>query len=878
MDEGANANLTYEITSGNDLQHFTIDMHSGELLVARALNYEETTSYNITLQASDGGAVPLTATTLVHIIVTDANDNDPMFLQPLYSKSIEENATIFHVIVTVTATDRDSGANAVIEYSILEAANSPEIKINSTTGEIFIVSSLDFESRREFDLNVVATDMGVEQRTGSASVIITVLDINDNEPQFMPVNVTATVRENSSPGEILSLIVEDADTVSDFKYYIVSGNNGGQFTLDEDTGVLRSNVTFDREEQDIYLLVVTAEDNGSPPLTGTGYVTIEIIDVDDSRPSNAQTNVFIYRYQGNVFPQVLGTIYIEDPDASNSYSYRVLDGSSDVFTISNGMIFYPNTPPDAGEYTSLVEVDDNGLTAISTVTIVVVDVIEDMLREAVFLQLVEVDDVTFAHENYIKLQQAIASRLGVDPRMVHLFGLQPSVNRTGCLDVQIAVQTPSDGFLQRRKLEHFLHKFRRVIMVEAGVEIFTERADLCASEPCGDKGECSNVVEFTDKNLRVSDDNGLSVILLGVHRTHQYLCNCLPGYSGNTCGDSMFDFCHSNPCPQFANCSNTQDGHVCTCPSGTILNGDSCTAVDCESLNCINGGSCVVTSSGLKCTCPPSFVGGSCEIPLNVADICANDKPCDQGNCTFSHVGYTCTCPLGFTGSNCGITTTTNNGGCFQNPCQYGATCEPVGSDGSFNCVCPSGYTGKHCENFLYAMEDEGATDEPVSCQADSCSANEQCVISDNLLLCAADDCVSSPCLNGGSCFPQYPGYYCFCPFGHDGPRCEATEASFTGTSYAVFPSALQQQLSGNVHLEFVTLNTSGLLLYTGRFDNQYHDVMILQLVNSMLQLIVSYGGSMTILSSDVALNDGLWHEIDIQHNSTVSIYSCPIK
>ena len=876
IDEGANANLTYEIESGNDLQHFRVESHTGKLLVARSLNYEETRSYNITLQASDGGAIPLTDTTLVHVIVTDANDNTPSFLQPQYSKSIEENVTVPFLIITTTATDLDSGTNAVIEYSIFEAARSPEIDINSTTGEIFIISSLNYEIRREFQLTVLATDMGVEQNTGSAQVLITVIDINDNSPQFVPPNVTATVRENLAPNSnpVVRLRTEDADSVNGMiRYNTVSGNEGNQFTLNADNGELRSNVAFDREERARYILVVTAEDNGSPSLTGTSYVTIVIIDDDDSRPSDAETNVFIYHYQNNAFPQVLGRVYIEDNDVNNSYSYRVVDGPSDVFTISNGRIFYPNTRPAAREYTFTVEVEDgsNGA-AISTVRIVVTDVSQDMLREAIFLQLANVNDVTFAHENYMRFRQAVASRLEVDAEMVYLFGLQPSVTRTGQLDVQLAVQTSSGDFLQRRTVEHLLHKVRADIMLEAGVEIFTERADLCASEPCSDRGNCSNVIKFSDMNLLV---RGASVILQGVHRTHQYHCDCLPGYSGDTCEDGMFDYCYSSPCPEFANCTNTVDGHECNCPPGAMLDGDSCLPVDCESLNCMNGGSCDVTSTGLKCTCPSSFVGDSCEIPLDINDVCADDEPCQRGTCTFSHVGFTCTCPVNFTGTDCGRATTTNIGGCFQNPCQHGATCMPVGNDIGFSCVCPSGYTGERCETFLYAMEmeDKGATDEPISCQEDSCSDNERCVVRDNLLLCATNNCTSSPCLNGGTCSPQYPGFYCFCPDGFDGPRCERTQASFDGTSpsYTVFASSLQQQLTGDIHLEFVTSSANGLLLFTGRFDDQYQDVIVLQLVNRTLQLTVSYGGIMTILSSDVALNDKLWHEIDIQYNSTVS-------
>ena len=873
IDEGSNANLSY-VLMGDNIQQFTVGRYTGRLLIVRPLNYETTRNYNITLQASDGGSPPLTDTTIVNITVLDANDNIPRF-HPLQCNpcQVEENATVSHIITVVTATDLDSGLNAIIEYSILEATSSPEIAINSTTGEIFIASSLNYETRREFDLTVMATDMGIVQNTGSVSIEINVIDINDNPPQFIPVNVTATVRENLPVDQmpVLTLVAEDADSVSDITYSIISGNEDNRFALDRQSGGLQATVAFDREERSTYVLVVIAEDNGSPSLTGTSYVTVQILDVDDSRPSDAQTHVFIYHYLGNAIPQVLGRVYIEDPDVNNSFSYRVLSGPSDVLTISNGIIFYPNRPLAAGEYIISVMVQDiTGSAATSTVRILVVDVSEDMLREAVLLQLIDIRDSRFAHENYVRFRQAVASKLETDVNMVHLFGLQPSVDRTGWLDVLLAIQNSSSNFLQRETVEHLLHKFRNEIMLEAGVEIFTERADLCASEPSGGRGECSNIVQFSDDNLLVSR---LSVILLGVSRTHDCNCTCLPGYSGDTCEHGMFDFCHSRPCPDVANCSNTLDGHECFCPQGTIFDGDSCMPTECDSLDCENGGLCGVTSNGLMCVCPPSFVGDSCEIPLDVADVCAEDKPCLRGNCTFSHVGYTCTCPVGFTGSDCGSPTNTNNGGCFQNPCQHGATCIPAGSGIDFNCNCPSGYTGEQCETFLYVMEDKKADDEEVSCQENSCSTDEQCIVRNKLLSCERDDCDSSTCLNGGTCYPLFPGFYCFCPNGFDGPRCERTLGSFSGASsaYAVFSSALQQQLTGSIHLEFVTMSSSGLLLYTGRFDDEFHDVVIVQLTNSTLQLTVSYGGALTLLTPDVRVSDGVWHEIDIQHNSTVS-------
>ena len=138
--------------------------------------------------------------------------------------------------------------------------------------------------------------------------------------------------------------------------------------------------------------------------------------------------------------------------------------------------------------------------------------------------------------------------------------------------------------------------------------------------------------------------------------------------------------------------------------------------------------------------------------------------------------------------------------------------------------------------------------------------------------LACADDCNPNPCLNSGTCVDQLPGYYCQCPEGFAGPNCELVSATFTGNSYALFPS-LPLVASGRVSLDFITEQTSGLLLYIGRFD-QDSDALTLSIIDGYLTLMASLGGGVekivTIIIDDFTVNNQEWISALISYSTEV--------
>ena len=133
--------------------------------------------YNFTITATDNGLIPRQSTPAGHVIihVTDINDNPPIFQQPTYNFTVEEESNVGLIIGMVSASDHDSGQNQIIMYHIVLAnPNGSFFTIDDQTGEISILSSLDREHYSQHELVVVAADQGLPALTGTTNVSITI--------------------------------------------------------------------------------------------------------------------------------------------------------------------------------------------------------------------------------------------------------------------------------------------------------------------------------------------------------------------------------------------------------------------------------------------------------------------------------------------------------------------------------------------------------------------------------------------------------------------------------------------------------------------------------------------------------------------------------
>jgi cadherin EGF LAG seven-pass G-type receptor 1 len=183
---------------------FVIDARSGVVTTSAKLDREIMDQHFFRVTAVDAGQPPMTATTILRIYVDDVNDHPPLFEQAVYESKIRESVPIGSTSLTVRARDQDAGDNGRVEYSLVDdgsgkTGDNGDFRIDSKTGVISTRLPLDREVTSRYDLVVLATDKGgTDRKSSTATVVVSVLDDNDNYPQFDPGTslMTVTVPEN----------------------------------------------------------------------------------------------------------------------------------------------------------------------------------------------------------------------------------------------------------------------------------------------------------------------------------------------------------------------------------------------------------------------------------------------------------------------------------------------------------------------------------------------------------------------------------------------------------------------------------------------------------------------------------------------------------
>lgn len=271
-------NIIYTIVDGDAFLQFDIGFDTGVVSVIHSLDYESTSSYRLTVRATDylTGA---RAEVDVDVIVQDVNDNLPVFEKMPYRVVLSEAAMIGTPALQVIASDKDSEKNNVVRYQIFsDTHNSTDyFHIDSSSGLILTARILDHELVQKYDFIVRATDNGFPPLSSEVSVIVEVNDTNDNPPVFNQLLYEAHVNELAPKGHFVTCVqASDADSsdLNKLEYTILSGNERMNFVMEKKTGIIMLSSHNKQRMDSVYSLNVSVSDG---VFTSTAQVHIQVL-------------------------------------------------------------------------------------------------------------------------------------------------------------------------------------------------------------------------------------------------------------------------------------------------------------------------------------------------------------------------------------------------------------------------------------------------------------------------------------------------------------------------------------------------------------------------------------------------------------------------
>ncbi|XP_063165424.1 cadherin EGF LAG seven-pass G-type receptor 1-like [Candoia aspera] len=794
VDKDVNSVVTYQITSGNTRNRFAITSQSagGLITLALPLDYKQERQYVLTVTASDG---TLFDTVQVFINVTDANTHRPVFQSSHYTVSVSEDKPVGTSIVTISATDEDTGENARITYILEDSI--PQFRIDPDTGTITTLMELDYEDQASYTLAITAQDNGIPQKSDTTYVEILILDANDNAPRFLRDRYLGSVFEDvplSTSVLQVSAIDRDSGLNGRLVYTFQGGDDGdGDFYIEATSGVIRTLRKLDRENVAVYSLRAFAVDRGSPPLKASVDIQVTVLDINDNPPVFEQDEFDIFVEENSRVGSIVARISAVDPDEGTNAQimYQIVEGNiPEVFQLDllNG------------DLTALMDLDYES----QTEYVIVVQATSAPLvsRATVHIRLLDQNDnPPVLHDFQILFNNYVTNKSNSFPSGVigkipaHDPDISDQLDYTFVQGNELNLLL-LDSVTGELKLSRDLDNNRPLeaimkVSVSDGIHSVTALCTLRVTIITDDM--LTNSITVRLENM--SQEKFLSPLLaLFVEGVATVL---------STTKEGIFVFNIQNDTDVSSNILNVTFSALL--PGGIrnkffpsedlqeqiYLNRTLLTLISTQRVLPFDDNICLrePCENYMKCISVLKFDSSAPFISSNTVLF----RPIHPIN------GLRCRCPPGFTGDYC----ETEIDLCYSNPCGNNGLCRS--REGGYTCECYEDYTGDYCE---------------VNARSGRCAPGV--------------------CKNGGTCVNLLiGGFKCECPPGeYERPYCEMTTRSFPPESFVTF-KGLRQRFHFTVSLMFATRERNALLLYNGRF-NEKHDFIALEIVEEQIQLTFS--------------------------------------
>ncbi|KAG8592191.1 hypothetical protein GDO81_000433 [Engystomops pustulosus] len=565
----ANAEISYQIISGNEHGKFSINQATGILFIIENLDHETSAEYYLTVEATDGGTPPLSDVATISINITDINDNSPVFSQSSYTAVVGEDAISGQPVLMVVADDADGPLNSHIRYTITDGNLGNTFIIDPVRGEVKVNKLLDREKISGYTLTIQAEDNGSPPKMNTTRVNIDVSDVNDNPPVFSKENYSIIIQENKPIGfSVLHLLVTDKDSSHNgppFTFTILSGNEDNTFQINQQ-GVLTTAGALNRKTNDHFLLQIKVADNGKPQLSSVTNIDVRVIEESIYPPAILPLEIYITTFGEEYAGGVIGKVHATDQDVYDTLTYSLDSKVENLFSVSStGGKLIAHRRLDVGQYLLNVSVTDGMFTTSADITVHIKQITQAMLNHSITFRFANLSPEEFIGDYWRNFQRTLKNILGGRKIDVHIMSLQPS-DLAANLDVLLVVDKPGSTHFVPKLLIQKINASVAEIEDFSGVKILEVFHKLCADVDCP--------LRYCDEKISV-DENAMSthstarLSFVTPRHVRKAVCLC----KGGKC-PVINTVCEGNPCPEGMDCvpDPKEDTYNCVCPAGQPCN------------------------------------------------------------------------------------------------------------------------------------------------------------------------------------------------------------------------------------------------------------------------------------------------------------------
>ncbi|XP_033829797.1 protocadherin gamma-C5-like [Periophthalmus magnuspinnatus] len=289
LDSGDNGKVTLTLSSGSPFKLNPSLSNHYSLVTSATLDREKSGLYRVKLRAADSGRPALSTEKILEVVLSDVNDNPPVFSQQIYVVYVQENSPPGRILYSVSALDADVGENAKVSYSILESkvqdvSVSSYVYINSENGSIYSMHSFDYEKLKVFQIVVQAKDQGSPSLSSNTTVHVFILDQNDNAPAVIypssaglgSLSLQRMPRSAKAGHLVTKVTAVDADSGHNawISYKVAEATDASLFGVNQYTGEVRTKRGVAEQDDSSQRLLIEIRDDGEPVQSATVTVSI----------------------------------------------------------------------------------------------------------------------------------------------------------------------------------------------------------------------------------------------------------------------------------------------------------------------------------------------------------------------------------------------------------------------------------------------------------------------------------------------------------------------------------------------------------------------------------------------------------------------------